>query len=310
MYKSIIEIETNQNLNYPRFNRFELEHQPLIQHYIDQYRPASCEYNFANLFTWQDAYQLRWTLYQGRLLVYDKISNCAFMPIGEDLAPEELVILSLNLKTLGLSPNFSLTTMDYLEKYPEISTYFKIVNERDQAEYIYRVEDLIKLNGSKLHKKRNLISQFIRKYSQYKIHNLNDGYRTKALQFTKERIERRSSESATLNKEFLAIKTAFETFEDLNLEGLVLTINDAIVAYSVFSRLDSTTYDIQFEKADPTIKGAAQVINQETAKFLENDCIYLNREQDLGIKGLRQAKMSYNPEKLIAMNSLIFHPVN
>ncbi len=75
-------------------------------------------------------------------------------------------------------------------------------------------------------------------------------------------------------------------------------------------QISHSTYDIQFEKFDTEFKGIGQVINQETAKYLSRKCRYLNREQDLGIKGVRQAKLSYEPVKLLTPCSLSFAPSN
>ncbi|MBW2653505.1 MAG: DUF2156 domain-containing protein [Deltaproteobacteria bacterium] len=303
-------LQEPQKIKFPKFNRFLLKNRELFQTYIDTFKPFSCEYNFSNLYAWQDAYKLSWTLYQERLLVYDAISDCAFMPLGEDFCPEELVILSLNLKNVGLTPEISLVTPDYLKKFREIGNYYIVKEERDYSEYIYDVDSLCDLTGIKLHKKKNLISQFKRGNSDFEVHLLKGEYRQKALGLALNQLNRRKKRSQTLDQEFGAIKTSFDHFEELGLEGLVITVGNKMVAFSVFSKLNPSTYDIQFEKSDMDFKGAAQVINHETAKYLKDKCQYLNREQDLGIKGLRQAKMSYDPVKLITPYSLTFTPMN
>ncbi|MBT3387771.1 MAG: DUF2156 domain-containing protein [Desulfobacula sp.] len=299
-----------QKSGFPKFNRFTLKDQGLIQTYIDTFKPASCEYNFSNLFAWQNASKMSWTLYNQRLLIYDEISQCSFMPLGEDFYPEDLAILSLNMKNAGFEPNFSLATLDYLKKFPEIKNYYQIKEERDYAEYIYDVESLCELTGIKLHKKRNLISQFKRTYPGFKVYLLNEDFKDKAQGLAQKIMKRRKKSSKTLDQEFDAIKTSFDNFDQLGLEGLVLTLENSVVAFSVFSKLKHSTYDIQFEKSNPDFKGAGQLINQETARYLKDKCKYLNREQDLGIKGLRQAKMSYEPLRLITPYSLIFNPSN
>ncbi len=303
-------LHTDQAIGFPQFNRFELKDRRLIQTYIDIFKPQSCEYNFSNLFAWQDAYQLFWTIYQERLLIYDAVSQSAFMPLGEDFYPEELVILSLNLKTRGLTPDFSLVTPEYLKKFPEIETYYQVKKERDYSEYIYDIDSLCSLTGTKLHKKRNLISQFKRSWPDVEVHPLTDGYREKALELARELMDRRKQQSKTLDREMDAIKISFKHFDQLGLEGLVLTLEGRVLAFSVFSPLCHSTFDIQFEKSDTNFKGIAQVINHETAKYLKGRGRYLNREQDLGIKGLRQAKMSYDPAKLITPAGLVFTPPN
>lgn len=310
MYTSGKVLQASQTLEFPEFKRFELKDRELIQPYIDTFKPFSCEYNFSNLFTWQDAYKLSWTLYQERLLIYDGISNCAFMPLGEEFCPEELVILSLNLKNVGLIPDFCLLGLDYLEKFPEIKTYYNVKKERDHSEYIYDTDSLCDLTGAKLHKKRNLISQFNRCYPDFQIHLLTQEFKYQALMLAQDLLNRQKNPSDTLNKEYHAIEQSFLHFEQLGLEGLVLKVGTKVAAFSVFSQLAHSTYDIQFEKSNMEFKGAAQVINHETAKHLKNRCRYMNREQDLGIKGLRQAKLSYEPIKLITPYSLTFAPIN
>jgi len=125
-----------------------------------------------------------------------------------------------------------------------------------------------------------------------------------ALDFARHIVETKPAKD--LEDEFTAIERAFENFDRLGFEGIALWVKNRLVAFCVFSRLNHDTYNIQFEKSDIAFKGAAQVINQETTKYLRNKCVYLNREQDLGIKGLRQAKLSYEPERLIVPQTLIF----
>lgn len=292
------------------FQRFSLKDQALLNRFVEEFSPQSCEYNFANLFAWQDVYDIRWTLYQGRLLIYDGLSRTAYLPLGNDLFPEDLVILSLHLEKVGLSPDLGLVTPQYLDAYPDIKAYYNIEEQRDAAEYIYDINHLVDLSGVKLHKKKNLIAQFKKYYPEFQVQVMTQKLRSKALNFSKALLESRPKRSKTLDQEFEAIRTGFEYFDDLNLEGLVLMLNRQLIAYAVFSRISESTYDIQFEKADPGFKGAAQVINHETAKYLKGKCRFVNREQDLGIKGLRQAKLSYDPIALLTPYGLKFNPPN
>ncbi len=299
-----------QQSGFSKFRHFTFKDQELIQTYMDTFKPVSCEYNFSNLFAWQKAYKMSWSLYQERLVIYDGLSQAAFMPLGQDFYPEELAVFSLNLKNAGLTPHISLVTPDYLKKFPEIENYYSVKQEPDYAEYIYDVKSLCDLNGIKLHKKRNLISQFKRSYPDFEVHLLEGEYNDKAMGLVQDLLKMRKKRSKTLDQEFKAIQTSFDHFEKLGLKGLALTLNSRVVAFSVFSRLQHSTYDIQFEKSHPDYKGAAQVINHETALYLKDKCLYVNREQDLGIKGLRQAKMSYDPVKLNTPYSLVFNPIN
>lgn len=292
------------------FQRFHLKDRQLLETFAEKFSPQSCEYNFANLFAWQDVYDVSWTLYQDRVLIYDGLNNTAFMPLGTDFHPQDLVTLSLNLIRSGLHPDLSLATRPYIERYPDLEKYYRIEEKPEAAEYIYDVNRLVELSGAKLHKKKNLIAQFKKNNPDYEVHQMSEKYRSEAFEFVRVLLNRRAPHPKTLDQEFEAIHTSFQYFDALNLEGQVVTIKGRIVAFAVFSRISDTVFDIQFEKADPAFKGAAQLINHETAKYLKDRCRYINREQDLGIQGLRQAKLSYDPVEVMASYELKFNPPN
>jgi len=228
------------------------------------------------------------------------------MPLGPEILPEGLADLSCDMKKSGLSGNFCLAGREYIEKFLEIEKYYRVTEDPDHAEYIYETEKLSVLAGVKLHKKRNLISQFKRLWPDFKICMLDKNYFARALELCTKMMNRHRPSLATLDQEFCAIKKAFDNFDELELQGLVLLVENRVAAFCIFSLSGPMVYDIQFEKSDPDFKGAAQVINQETARYLCGRCRFLNREQDLGIKGLRQAKMSYEPFRLITPYNLMF----
>ena len=284
-----------KNNNF-EFKRFKLKDKKIIQSFIDRFQPISCEYNFSNLYAWQYVSKLSWTIYKGRLLIYDDSdSKCSFMPLGEDFPPDELAHLSKKLNDIGLSPDFCLAESNYLNKYLKTKEYYSINKEPDHAEYVYDVKKLDKLAGTKLQKKRNLISQFKRLYPDFKIDTLHKKHIPKVIAFSQALISLYDKPSKTLIQEFNALKNTCEHFTELDVDGLIINSENKIIAFSIFSKLNSDTYDIQFEKANRGFKGAAQIINHETAKYLKDKCTYINREQDLGIQGLRKAKMSYEP---------------
>jgi hypothetical protein len=294
-------------IKVPEFKSFDFKDREFIQQFVDKFNPESCEYNFVNLFSWQNPSKLSFALYKERLLIYDGIEKSLFMPLGEKISLKELVQLSLDMKDIGMKPDFSLVTEDYIKEFPEIENFYKIKQEPDYAEYIYNVESLCELRGKKLSKKKNLISQFKRLYPDFGICMLEEKFKNECLLLAQDLLKKQDS-IATLEQEFEALKVAFDYFEQLRFEGLVLKFENRVIAFSVFSRLKDSVYDVHFEKADISFKGAAQVINQEAAKYLRDKykCQYLNKEQDLGIKGLRQAKMSYCPERLVGFCGLTF----
>ena len=279
--------------------KFDLETRSLILDFLGHYPSCSCEYSFVNLFCWQNLYRYSWFFYKDSLVIHDDRSQALFMPIGEDLEPEELFALSKKAVAAGLSGSIGLVPESYVAIRQDLDRYFSITSDRDAADYVYLTEELAELKGNKLHKKRNLISQFKRAYPDYSIVPINEENCKDVMQFERRLLAGRPSVPRSLVEESDAMTMAFSHWNDLGLSGLMLLVKDEIAAFAVFSPLSPDTWDIHFEKSDVSFKGAAQMINYETAKFLEGTARYINREQDLGIPGLRQAKQSYVPHVLI-----------
>ena len=291
---------------YPDFRTFSLKDRNLIQGFVDQYELVSCEYSFFNLFCWQEVYDFSFCLYKDRLLILDKKDNYFHMPLGKSLAPKELAELSQNMKHLGKSCDIALVPHEYLITNPQIKKYYQATPQKDSDEYIYSVKKIVDLKGKKLQKKKNLISQFKRKNPTFCVKKIQGPLIKKSLALAQNILNTGKGKIKSLQMEYAALKQALGIIDRSMLDGLAITVEGKMVAFSVFSRLTPSTYDIHFEKSDLSFKGAAQVINHETSKYLKNKCEYVNREQDLGIKGLRQAKLSWDPHILFKPFLLTF----
>lgn len=268
---------------------------PLIQKYLERFPPEYCEHNIVNLFCWAEIYQYQWFCFRERLMNYDSRNNILMMPPGPDLSPEDLYAVAHDMMDAGLCASIGLVTKSYLRDNPGIRNYFHVEEDRDSAEYIYRTESLIQLNTKKLHKKKNLVSQFHRRYPDHRVRPVTREMTGKIQGFAKDLVYANEPVADSLKEEIEAIEKAFRHWDLLGLEGLVLYVEDHIAAFSIFSPLSRNTVNIHFEKANIAYKGAAQVINQETAIYLQDRFAFINREQDLGVPGLRQAKLSYEP---------------
>ncbi len=310
MYKTCVDIKDSEIKNNLGFKRFELSDEPIIRGFVDRFQPESCEYNFTNLFCWQGSYDYSWTTFKDRLVIYDGLNKCIFMPLGKKLNPEELMDLSLNMIKADMSPDVGIVQAPYLSQTPGIRDYYTVEEERDSAEYIYSVERLCELNGSKLHKKRNLISQFLKQYPENFVKKMSGELQSKSFNLARDLVKKINPLPQSLEQEMAAFEQVFSHFDQLGFEGLVLMVDEKVAAFSIFTKLNDNTYNVQFEKSDQIFKGAAQVINRETARYLRSKCRWINREQAPGIKGLRQAKMSYEPEKLLTPSKLVFNIPN
>lgn len=276
------------------FKKITLRDRKLFDERLAVQDSRSCETNFANLLCWGAELDLKYTCYKDRLLVYSPVENYLLFPIGEYLPPRELVALLESMHSNGLVDNCYDVPEDYIQKHPEIHELIQVNNNEDYYDYIHSTIDLVELSGKRLRKKRNLIKQFEDSYPEAETVEISCVNAWACCEFGVMSNIRRQ-EDTLMHAETLAMQCAFQFFEQLGLEGLAVFHSGNVIAFSVFSRINSDTFDIHFEKADHLYKGAAQYINFKTAEYLLETCKYINREQDLGLKGLRRAKHSYDP---------------
>jgi len=308
MLESKIPYPENQ---YPVLKRLDHSDREIISWYAKKYNQFSCEFSFPSLYLWDDIYHYKLSFFNDWLIVFDTRYDYILMPMGEDIAPSGLLTLSTSLKQDGYSGNISNVPPEFIERHPELGHYYDIENERGLAEYIYSTEKLVALRGKKLRKKKNHISQFLQKYPDYQVRPMDStAVRKDCLAMFESMLAENQTVSDSIREEATVIRKGFESFDSIPLEGIAIYINNdtesKLVCFSVYSRLNKDIFTIHFEKINYSYRGAAQTINWETAKVLKDKCRYINREQDLGIPGLRQAKLSYEPELIYPDNFLSF----
>lgn len=185
------------------------------------------------------------------------------------------------------------------ELYPE---KFAFASARSTMDYIYLCSELATLPGRRFQPMRNLINQFKAAHS-YSFEAIN----TTNIDHCKELNSRwclgKSIDSS--DPEQLALQRMFDHFDSLNIEGWILYADAKPSAFTIGSAVGCDTFCIHIEKADATIKGAAAMINTLTAQALQPRYKYINREEDMGIPGLRKAKLSYHPVQLLAKYSAL-----
>lgn len=174
---------------------------------------------------------------------------------------------------------------------------FVFSESRNDADYIYLQEDLANLSGRKYHGKRNHISQFRKKYSDYRYEKLTrDNFSDALLIAAKWCDERKDIEGENFGSDYPAIEDGFLHFDELGLFGGIVYVEDKAVAMTVASKIRDNICDVHFEKS--IIDGGYPVINNEFTKTL-TDYKYVNREEDMGIEGLRKSKLSYRPYNIL-----------
>ena len=277
------------------FKAVEIRDRAAVQPFLAAADRISSDYNFANLYAWGEIYGLRWKIHRDRLLVYSGKDDVLLMPVGAPIGVDELGAISDEFRSQGKSGDFALVDAEFVERNPSLATHFDPRVDPDNADYVYSTKALVELKGNKLHKKKNLLSQFRRNNPGSRCEAMTKLHAAECFSLAEKWCEEKSCKEIGFTHETSAMKRAFDRFEELGLAGLVLFTDGRLAAFSIFDRLNRNTADIHFEKYDPEIKGSAQAINWETARVLQGVYEYLNREQDLGIEGLRKAKQAYCP---------------
>lgn len=288
------------------FKKLELQDKVLFDKYIYPYKFLSCEYSFTTLYIWRDACDIRYTIYKDALIIKKKDFNGDYyfmQPLG--YAKEDLRDIVEKLSQYKMEFHMEYLFKDLEESFIlEIKDLFGdidgcIKEDRDNFDYLYEAKKLIMLSGKKLHKKKNHYNSFVKSYNYEvaKISNKNVADDViKAARTWYE--ENKKGQEDMLYYELQGIEDIINNIEELSLEGIAVYVDDEIAAFSIGERLNDKLAVIHIEKADRNINGAYSFINKEFVDRCFNDVEIINREQDLGIVGLRKAKMSYYPIKL------------
>ena len=280
------------------FKKIELSDKPLFDSFFDKENFYISDYCFANVYIWRNVYATKYACEDGFLFIRfsDDNSDSFLPPIGTGDYKTALEKLTEYTAANGSKLLMGLIPPKYKALIEQaMPGRFNITENRAAANYIYSAEKLMYLKGKKLHAKRNHINKFLLTHENWCYEELND-------ENTKEFFDYQLNWCADEPDEFLgetcAVSTALKNRTALNIKGGLLRLDGRIIAVTLGSQTFKDTFTVHIEKADPTIQGAYQMINQQFALHNFENYTYINREEDLGLEGLRKSKLSYFPEFL------------
>jgi len=285
---------------FPHSKNLSLEDKPLVDLAFSRFPPTISEFTFTNLFIWRHAYQIKIFRLKNFLCFFAENREHPFFfpPVGEGDMVECCQTLLHAMKEKGVSAKIGRVPEHLISQFDWKAEGIMVMSDRNQSDYVYRIEDLIHLRGRKYHRKRNHIKQFKEKYA-YQYLTLTSELISDCLRLQTQWCDLRQCDAILgLRNESTAIKEALIHFEALQLNGGVILIDGKVEAFTLGEPLNRDTVVIHIEKANPEIDGLYPTINQA---FLENHWstyAFVNREQDLGEEGLRKAKESYFPHHM------------
>lgn len=258
-----------------------------------------CEYSFTTLYMWREQYDAKIARVGDYLLLSaGSGSETSFLPpVGPSLT-EGIALLRDHTDALGLSLRLHGVDEDMLVR---LKALFGDVREQEWPEdfdYLYRTEDLADLPGKAYHSKKNHISAFSRKFD-WVYEPIDDRNLPDVLAAAKAWCaERGTCRDRGLQTEQCAIRELLRDRQRFSVTGGLIRVDGTVAAFTFGSPISDRVFDVHVEKALSAYPGAYAVINREFASRL-TAYAYLNRENDLGIEGLRRAKQSYHPAILL-----------
>lgn len=295
-----------------RAKQLEINDKSLFDDYFLKYPPETSEFTFTNLFMWRKVYDFLFMEWKKHLLIFsntyfkkklapfskDPNSVLFFPPIGPE--PNKITIeLFKSLKNIEIhrAPEFLSEGLRNNEEATNLN--IEILEDRNNWDYVYPTEDLKELAGNKYRQNRRWLTKFLENY-EYEFEMITTDLVEKCKKLQLEWcIMKGCEEDEDLEEEQKAIYDALDNLDTLNFKGAMICVDDKCVAYTFGEMLNSNTLVIHIEKAHMEYEGSYQAIANLFLKSCCGNAIFVNREQDLGIPGLRRAKESYKPSHMV-----------
>ncbi|MBE6577450.1 MAG: DUF2156 domain-containing protein [Ruminococcaceae bacterium] len=286
------------------FTHITLADKALYEGYLANEQNRGCEFSFANLYLWG---RQRFAVVGGHIALFSQFDRRSVYPypIGNkdkkavlDAIIEDARARDIPCRITGLSDE-ARKTVEQL--YPN---KFRFHCDEGSFDYVYSIDDLADLGGRKYHAKRNHLNRFYETHPNFTVQPICDDNVPLVKRMLEGWYSTRMAENpnSDFHMEHAALDKALRDHKELSLEGLVLFDGDEVLAFTLASRLSTDTFDVHFEKARSDVQGAYPAINREFAKYIRDkypEVKFLDREEDMGLEGLRKAKQSYYPHHMV-----------
>ena len=281
------------------FHVITLEDREWIRPCLERSGYMGCEYSFANNFAWHRLSDTRITHYKDFYISASFKNRLKYtFPSGSGDLRELFGVLGKDSAERGCPLCIGSVTPDKIHIFDEIfGKNYEISTDPADWDYVYNTSDLAELGGRKYHGKRNHLKKLLEREHTYS--PLTEKDFDECIEFAvREYNKSREYDDHSRVCEQFAINAFFEHFFELGLTGGVLRTDGVMAGFTIGDRINKDTYGVHIEKARTDIDGAYQAINNYFAK--DNlGYRYLNREEDLGVEGLRKAKRSYHPAFMV-----------
>lgn len=291
------------------FHRVSLEDKEEVLKYLEGNPYCNCDYSFGNLYNWGFMYQTSVAFHKGMMIVRfnsKETGRTAFLtPIGDGNLAEVMRDMEACLEDSDQHLTLMAVQDSALEAIEATNpTDIHVINNRDNADYLYDREKLETLSGKKLQSKRNHINKFKRLYPDYQYEEITKANAAECAELYNVWYEE-TEDSEGMEEERIMVRRALEEHDKIGLRGGCIRVDGKIIAFTLGMQISPHCFGVHIEKADTEYDGSFTIINQEFVKHLPEQYERVNREEDLGLPGLRRAKLSYNPMKILDKRTVV-----
>lgn len=282
----------------PVLKPIDLADRPFLDGALRRAGYPHCEYTFATLWSWRGYHAPRWGVLEDGWVVLRVRGTDGrdryLSPVGTGDPRPAVAWCLADLVATGGVPELCLVPAGIAAS---LAGTFVATPDRDNADYVYRRADLADLPGRQLAAKRNHVRRFERAHPDWSLAPLCADDRGACLDLATS-VTVGSPDHPMRVQEQAALLACLEAWPALGLSGNVLRCGERVAGFCLGEPLAEQTWVVHHERADRTIEGAHQALCRAFAETLTAQFTWIDREQDLGVPGLRQAKSSYLPERL------------
>ena len=319
------------NIAQLEFHKLTVEDKDSVQAVTLASGQRNCNLTFANLIGWQFWFHTEVCVMDGVVVFRFNIEGrraymlCSAVPPSEHLLRmlcADAAQVGADLRIMGLEDDYaahvnvlvrecvnSLVKDSCIHTSKHSSNKQNCVNvepRRNQYDYIYLRQELAEMRGKNLKAKRNHVNKFLSEHPDFEYVELTparfDECRRLSMLWRNEVHQDTPFYNETVRAEQRAMETVLAHWDGLAMRGGCIYVGGRMVAFTYGAAVTHDTFDVLVEKADRTVDGAFNIVNQQFATHLPEQYVYINREEDMGLEGLRKSKLSYHPHELLSYN--------
>lgn len=291
------------------FKKITLEEQTVFTDIFNAARPIASEFTFPYLYMWRRDYNFSYAIVEdylcliSRSKVYPAYGFCPIPVNGvhdKSKFKRALETIEAYFSANNLSLRYARIAENHLPYFKEAyGESIRTESLDNTSDYVYHASDLITLAGKKFSKKRNHINQFIKLYGEYEYAPIGENNLDECKKILDEWADRHEIDCDPDNSERVACNELFENWSRFPLKGALIKVNGKFQAFTIGEVLNPETAVVRIEKGNVDIHGIYAIINREFCTNEWSDMKYINREEDMGVEGLRKSKLSYNPAFMV-----------